>query len=282
MFSKTVVTAFVLTAIALMVYPVNEAESEEYVTRSLIGYWTMDRADINGQIVRDISGNNNHGVIMGNPQIAPGKIGEALDFDGVDDFVALPDLGHNREVTVEVWAKIDRPIGVREVYGLVSTFGVPHQMPGSVVTFSVRFNVEFNEMYLSRHDETLHTSGRSGPVKPYTWYHFAYTCDVMKPGHELTSYYNGKGGPRNLELAFQPNRELPKVGASPINLTRLRIGSELKGRYFPGILDEGRIYNRALTPDEIRQNFEYRNNARVVDARRKLAVTWGVLKTTKH
>jgi hypothetical protein len=91
-----------------------------------------------------------------------------------------------------------------------------------------------------------------------------------------------KGGPRNLELAFQPNRELPKVGASPINLTRLRIGSELKGRYFPGILDEGRIYNRALTPDEIRQNFEYRNNARVVDARRKLAVTWGVLKTTKH
>jgi hypothetical protein len=215
-------------------------------------------------------------------KIVPGKIGEALDFDGVDDYVALPDLGHNREVTVEVWAKIDQPIGVREVYGLVSTFGVPHQMPGSVVTFSVRFNVEFNQIHFSRHDKTLHTSSRGGPVNPYTWYHFAYTCDVMKPGHELTPYINGKGGPINLELAFPPNREFPNVEASPINLTSLRIGSELKGRYFPGILDEVRIYNRALTPEEIRQNFEYRNNARVVDARRKLAVTWGVLKTTKH
>ena len=102
MFSKTVVAAFVLTVIAFAIFPVNEVEAEEYVTRDLIGYWTMDKANIDGQIVKDISGNKNHGVIIGNPQTVRGIIGEALDFDGVDDFVALPNLGHEPEVTVEV------------------------------------------------------------------------------------------------------------------------------------------------------------------------------------
>jgi hypothetical protein len=271
MLIKTVVTAFVLTAIALMVYPVNVAESEEFVTRDLIGYWTMDRADINGQIVRDISGNNNHGEISGNPQIVPGKIGEALDFDGVDDFVALPDLGHEPKVTVEVWARGDQSF---RVHGLVSTSVIPEEMPGGV-TFTVRFN----RIDLNIKDKGGYRNLTGGTVKPYTWYHFAYTFDAKELVHEqLTLHINGGEGNRR----FDALGALPNVEASPINLTRLRIGSELKGRYFPGILDEGRIYNRALTPDEIRQNFEYRNNARVVDARRKLAVTWGVLKTTKH
>ena len=282
MFAKTVVTAFVLTVIALAVYPVSEVEAQEYVTRDLIGYWTMDKANIDGQIVKDISGNNNHGVIIGNPQTARGIIGDALDFDGVDDYVALPDLGHNREVTVEVWARIDRPIRPREVYGLVSTFGVPHQMPGSVVTFSVRFNVEFDQIHLSRDDESSNWSSRRGPVKPFRWYHFAYSCDVMKPGHELVSYFNGNGGPIDPELAFQPNPELPRVEASPINMTSLRIGSERTGRYFPGLLDEVRIYDRALTVEEVQQNFEYKNNALAVDAAGKLAVTWGAMKNTRN
>lgn len=272
MLIKTVVTAFVLTAITLMIYPVNVAESEEFVTRDLIGYWTMDKANIDGHIVKDISGSNNHGVIMGNPQTVRGIIGEALDFDGVDDFVALPDLGHEPEVTVEVWARGDQPF---RVHGLVSTPVIPEQMPGSVVTFSVRFN----RIDLSLKDRDGYMSYEGGSVKPYTWYHFVYTSDLIKPiGEQLAVYINGREGDRGI----QGVREFPNVETPPINLTRLRIGSELKGRYFPGILDEVRIYNRALTPDEIRQNFEYRNNARAVDSKRKLAVTWGELKTTKH
>lgn len=281
MIYRTVVTTIVLMVIVSVVYSV-EAESEGYVAKGLIGYWTMDRADIEGDIVKDVSGEANHGRIGGTPQIVPGKIGEALDFDGVDDYVALPDLGNNHEVTVEVWAKIDRPIRPKEVFGLVSTFGVPHQMPGSVVTFSVRFNVEFNQIHLSRDDESSNWSRRGGPVKPFRWYHFAYTCDVMKPGHELVSYFNGNGGPINLELAIQPNPEFPKVEASPINMTSLRIGSERTGRYFPGLLDEVRIYDRALTVEEVQQNFEYKNNALAIDSAGKLAVTWGAMKNTRN
>ena len=272
MFSKTVVAAFVLTVIALAVYPVNEVDAEEYVTRDLIGYWTMDKANIDGQIVKDISGNKNHGVIIGNPQTVSGIIGEALDFDGVDDFIALPDLGHEPEVTVEVWASGDEPF---RVHGLVSTSEIPDKMPGGVATFSVRFNrIDLNIKY-----KDGYMSHQGGSVKPYTWYHFAYTSDMVKPfGEQFAVYINGSDGIGG----HHGVREFPNVEKPPINLTRLRIGSELKGRYFPGILDEVRIYDRALTQEEIQQNFEYRNSALAVDVTGKLADTWGAMKNTQN
>jgi len=272
MFAKTVVTAFVLTVIALAVFPVNEVEAQEYVIRDLIGYWTMDKSNIDGQIVRDISGNNNHGEIIGNPQTARGIIGEALDFDGVDDYVALPDLGHESEVTVEVWARGDQAFRVN---GLVSSSVIPEQMPGSVVTFSIRFN----RIDLNLKDGDGYISYQGGTVKPYTWYNLAYTSNLIEPGEErLAVYINGRERDRGIHGV----REFPVVETPPINLTRLRIGSELKGRYFPGILDEVRIYNRALTQEEIQQNFEYKNNALAVDSRGELAVSWGELKKSRH
>ena len=85
-----------------------------------------------------------------------------------------------------------------------------------------------------------------------------------------------------MELEFPANPEFPVVEASPINMTRLRIGSELKGRYFPGILDEVRIYDRALTVEEMQQNFEYKKNAQAVDVTGKLADTWGAMKDTQN
>ena len=272
MFSKTFVVAFVLTVIAFAVFPVNEVEAEEYVTRDLIGYWTMDKANIDGQLVKDISGNKNHGVIIGNPQTVRGIIGEALDFDGVDDFVALPNLGHEPEVTVEVWARGDQPF---RVHGLVSSSVIPDQMPGSVVTFSVRFN----RIDLNLKDRDGYLSYQGGSVKPYTWYHLVYTSNLSDPvADQLAVYING----RERGMGIHGVREFPNVETPPINLTRLRIGSELKGRYFPGILDEVRIYDRALTPEEIQQNFEYRNSALAVDLTRKLADTWGAMKNTQN
>ena len=232
----------------------------------------MDKANIDGQIVKDISGNKNHGVIIGNPQTASGIIGEALHFDGVDDFVALPDLGREPEVTVEVWARGDQPF---RVHGLVSSSVIPDQMPGSVVTFSVRFNrIDLNIKHRGGY-----MSYQGGSAKPHTWYHFAYTADLIKPfGEQFAVYINGSGGNGGIHGV----QEFPNVEKAPINLTRLRIGSELKGRYFPGVLDEVRIYNRALTPEEIQQNFEYRNNALAVDVTGKLADTWGAMKNSEN
>jgi tetratricopeptide (TPR) repeat protein len=44
-------------------------------------------------IVKDLSGNNRHGIIYGgNPNIVPGVKGEALSFDGVGNYIDVPEL----------------------------------------------------------------------------------------------------------------------------------------------------------------------------------------------
>jgi hypothetical protein len=71
------------------------------------------------------------------------------------------------------------------------------------------------------------------------------------------------------------------AGAEPNNLTHLRIGSEHEGRYFPGILDEARLYNRALTEKEMKQNFSVKNNEMAVNVGDKLTITWGTLQNLR-
>ena len=48
-----------------------------------------------------------------------------------------------------------------------------------------------------------------------------------------------------------------------------------KSRYFNGRIDDVRIYNNALSEDEVRENMEVRT---AVNPQHKLALTWGRMK----
>ena len=54
------------------------------LNRGLVGCWTFDGAYTKAQ---DCSGNNNTGTLTGGPTKVQGKVGQALSFDGVDDYV---------------------------------------------------------------------------------------------------------------------------------------------------------------------------------------------------
>ena len=47
--------------------------------------------EASGTVVVDSSGNGNDGTFVGDPARLPGKIGGALDFDGIDDHVEVPE-----------------------------------------------------------------------------------------------------------------------------------------------------------------------------------------------
>jgi len=52
--------------------------------------------------------------------------------------------------------------------------------------------------------------------------------------------------------------------------------------YFDGIIDEVKIYNKALSEDEVQQNYKATSQpVLAVEAANKLAITWGKIKT-KH
>ncbi len=59
------------------------------LTTGLVGVWSFDGADISGTTAYDRSGNANNGTLTNGPAVAPGRIGQALNFDGTDDYVEI-------------------------------------------------------------------------------------------------------------------------------------------------------------------------------------------------
>lgn len=74
-----------------------------------VAWWRLDEAT--GTVVKDSSGKGNHGAIGGNPVWVPdgGRVGGALSFDGNGDFVIVPrhaTLEPLESMTVSLWAKM--------------------------------------------------------------------------------------------------------------------------------------------------------------------------------
>lgn len=62
-------------------------------------------------IVPDLSGHGNNGIMRGGPRWVDGLVGKAMDFDGVDDYVEVPDsesLHIMDGFTAIVWGNVDR------------------------------------------------------------------------------------------------------------------------------------------------------------------------------
>ncbi|GAF80965.1 unnamed protein product, partial [marine sediment metagenome] len=66
----------------------------------LLAYWRFDEGS--GFIAGDSSGNGKDGIIDGATWIT-GKIGDALSFDGFDDWVDIPDDISPEHITLEAW-----------------------------------------------------------------------------------------------------------------------------------------------------------------------------------
>ena len=251
---KTSCMLFPLAIIAIAVLPANVVWAQEFVTDGLMGFWTLDEDSIDGKTVHDVRGEN-HGEIGGDPAMVEGKINKALEFNGTGDHVQIPDMGNEVAVTVELWAKT---YSIR-VGGLVSTFDPAQWKPGTV---HFRFVGNENWSEVGMKDGGLCYFGDD--IEIDRWYHMAYTSDTSED--ELKLYVDGE----LMDEAIS--------GAAPNNLASLRIGSENEGRYFHGILDEVRIYNRALSADEIKRNYSATSNAIAVNPSGKLATLWGKVK----
>jgi len=87
--------------------------------QGLMGYWNFNEGE--GCMANDNSGNNNHGKLSPNcDAISPAfvedrykKPGRALEFDGMNDFVIVPDsasLQAENEITVSAWVKVPDPL----------------------------------------------------------------------------------------------------------------------------------------------------------------------------
>ncbi len=74
----------------------------------IVAYWSFGEGS--GRLLKDHSGKNNNGQIVGSPKWAKGKSGKSLEFDGINDFIVISNndslnFGRYDSFTISMWIK---------------------------------------------------------------------------------------------------------------------------------------------------------------------------------
>jgi len=230
------IAVWVLLAILLAGLGLPAGVQAEGSDDGLVAEWHFDEGS--GSVLADSSGNGYDGVIYGATWVE-GKYGKALSFDGVDDYVncgsdASLEFGTST-FTIETWVKTtdSTTAGWK---GIVGRWDYSNG-------YWLQYAPSTGAWAFGWHGSTfLNPTNRIGDGN---WHH------VVSKRVGLTSaelYIDG---------AFIGSRtDLPRTSSDtidPLSMGRLSSGY---GRYFNGIIDEVRIYNRALTADEIKEHYE--------------------------
>ncbi len=211
----------------------NSAQSD------LIAYWNFNEST--GTIASDSSGNANNGIING-ATWTTGKLGSALQFDGVNDYVNVPDSNSldASTFTFESWIKNN-----------INDSNILHnRIASKKINWDDTdgWSIEINGINSGGAGEiTVLGSGRSFnriqvlPAWDKNWHHLV----VVFSGSTAFIYLDGVyKGVSNINNVVSNNVS--------ISIGRLGAGSN----FFNGIIDEVKIYNQALSAEEIMAEYQ--------------------------
>jgi hypothetical protein len=189
-----------------------------------------------GTTLADVTGNGNTGTITGATWSTAGKNGGALSFDGTSDWVTIADaagLDLTTGMTLEAWVNPQR---------LQSNWRLVAVKEGTgVLAYALYANSD-----TKRPRGAVRAGGTESDVRgpaalgQNAWTHVAATYD----GATLRLFVNGA------EVATRS-----VTGAIATTNGPLRIaGSSIRAEWYKGLIDDLRLYNRALTAAEIQND----------------------------
>ena len=236
-----------------MTYPVISHSAE----KGLVAYWAFE--DEKGETASDSSGNGHDGELLGDPQWTDGYFGGGLEFDQAGDEVNIPfheDLNLDT-FTVTAWANVEP--GSAGHRAVISSRDEP-PVSGYII-------------YAEPGNKWQFWTGVGNRWSPIT----GPAINLGEWDHLAGTYADG-------EQKFYVNGELVgEVDAEPTLNTKQEflIGAGANERatheyLFKGIIDEVRIYDHALTQNEVASVME--SDAAPVQPAGKLATTWANLK----
>jgi len=214
----------------------------------LVGWWKLDESG-NTNTAADSAGSVT-GTLTGFPadesaNWGPGKFGNRLEFDGTDDYITLGNPAALRltgSMTISVWIRGDSfPAADHDIVskaGNVGSRGYVLRIDGTEVagpTGQV-------ECIVAPDGSTMTTRSTGEKINPGAWHHIA--CVYNAAALTLDTYVDGVLDSDNLNGAVPPSQFNPAINA---NIGR----RPNNGAYFDGIIDDVRIYNRALSAGEI-------------------------------
>jgi len=221
-----------VTSLVLVLGLVGTSAAQD-LTEGLVGWWTFDEGS--GAVAADSSGNGNDGTLNGPVEwTTEGKIGGAMAFTGPYNYVLVPDapsLNPTDQITIAAWINpswtgnnriMQKSSGGGDnQYRLLKEWGdnTKFHLPG------------VGELFIEN----------EGILPPLgEWTHLAATYD----GSSMKLYFDG------IVVA-----EMEASGEMTISDGTLCIGTKHEtapaGDEYNGIMDDVRIYNRALSASEI-------------------------------
>jgi hypothetical protein len=189
-----------------------------------------------GSTVHDETGMNN-GAIFG-AAWTDGRFGNALNFDGYDDYVVVPDdnsLDITSQGTLEAWIN-SKPGGTGYAHIISKAMGNgagqwTYHFEYNVPVYGGRLRIAFSQG--GRHCQEV--IGNT-PVNDNNWHHVAATWN----GTEINIYVDGI-----LDVSA------PQTCSPWVTTHQLQIGHlPNTPDYFSGVIDEVRISNKARNPSE--------------------------------
>ena len=197
-----------------------------------IAHWKFDEGT--GLLANDASGNGHIGTLKnGATWSTLGKIGGALSLDGINDFVTVPhkaDLALKGPLTIAMWIKPTTISNGADDFLSKTDANVMHF---SVGVGSSSKNVQMT--YADTFGGTRTLRSQPKVLAPGTWTHIAFRYDMQS----MKLFVNGK-----LQDRAVISDDLKT------NLKELFIG-RYSTKYFHGLIDDLRIYNRELTDAEL-------------------------------
>lgn len=190
----------------------------------------------------DIVGGND-GTLQGGATFVPGLVGQAFSFDGVDDYVLVPDAANldlTSGITIETWIN---PAAVQDDgAGIVAKGAGTQEAYGLDIVGNICPRFFFRDASLSAFQQ-----GPGCVLTPGIWTHVAATYDAATGAMKF--YVNGVelGSPFN----SAPPNTLIRTNDHELSIGSRQSGSAAYDLNFSGLIDEVEIYNRALTAEEI-------------------------------
>ena len=250
---------------------------------NLILYLRLDEVDgksIHGTFIRDYSSVYNKvrfyaGIsgLLGNmrPVWVKGKINEALNFDGIDDYMVVEDkygkdFFGNGPFTIAAWVRVEgadpntapySPYTAPNptyIYKPIVCAGNPNRQPAvnfwiqniSTVQLGQPYKSDLRVIFILREeasDKYIDLYSKTS-LKPGEWYHVA----AVRDGSNMKIFINGK---------LDNVRTDGPTGFVGNSTHYLYIGKMSYANYFfQGDIDDVRIYNKALSDEEIRRLYE--------------------------
>ena len=249
------------------------------VSDGLFAYWSFDKSTIKGDVVEDVAGSSD-ATMKDGAKIVAGKVGDAIQFDGVDDHLDMaiiegfgPKMG---AFTFELCLKTTVTADWTTLFkilndGCTTALGIDLNRTAIGGWKYVEGNSHF---YLRSEDCKAAAPEIKANIYDDKWHHIAWV--MGDAGNNTTAVYvDGKVVAAT--MAFETS---PAEFADFMHPVYLGAGNNRGNieRFCPATVDEFRLYTRGLSAAEVAQNYQAVINPTAVTPAAKLSALWGEIK----